>query len=133
MKWILAAAMMVHEGDAGQTKGTKKVASQPMEVSQIRKLAREAKTRSEHLAVAGHWEARARSFEEQAMEYERDADELASGRDYNPMRNKWPAMVQAPIERLRAKAMQARRAASESRRLMEQHRNLAERTGAATP
>jgi hypothetical protein len=67
------------------------------------------------------------------MEYERDADELASRKDYNPMRNKWPAIVQAPIDRLRAKAMQARRAASESRKLMTRHRNLAEKSGTAAP
>jgi hypothetical protein len=96
-------------------------------------LASEGKTLEEHLKIAEHWEARAVSLEAQAVEYERKADEFAKRKDNNPMRHKWPAMAQGPVDHLRAKAMQARRAANESRGRMAHHRNLAEKLRTVAP
>ena len=87
--------------------------------------AREAKTRAEHLAAAGHWGTQARALEARAEQKEREADELAQRKGYNPMQHKWPAMVQAPILKLRAQAMQARRAASEAREAAASHEESA--------
>ena len=101
--------------------------AKPVEIREIQKKTREARTPSEHLAVASHWEARALVLDAQAAKHERDADALERRDGHNPMKYKWPAMVQAPIDRLRAKAMQARRAAHESRELMAHHREISER------
>jgi hypothetical protein len=60
---------------------------------------------------------RAEQLEAKAAKHEANADELAKNKNYNPMRYKWPAMVQAPIDRERHQAMQARRAAREAREL----------------
>lgn len=60
---------------------------------------------------------RAEQLEAKAAKHEANANELAQNKNYNPMRHKWPAMVQAPIERERHLAMQARRAAREAREL----------------
>lgn len=60
---------------------------------------------------------RAERLETKAAQHEANANELANSKNYNPMRYKWPAMVQAPIDRERHLAMQARRAAREAREL----------------
>ncbi len=105
-------------------------ATKPADIREIQKITRGAKTPAEHLAAAGHWETRALALDAQAAKHEREADALVRNNVYNPMKHKWPAMVQAPIDRLRAKAMQARRAAHESRELMAHHRELSERVRA---
>jgi hypothetical protein len=97
----------------------------PMGDREIQKIAREAKSPADHLEVARQHEIRAKAFETKAIRYEADADELAKRDGYNPMKHKWPAMVQAPIDRARANGMQARRAAKESLELMAKHQDLA--------
>lgn len=101
------------------------IPAKPLEDREIQKLAREAKTSAEHLTVARHYEARGRAFEAKATRHEKDADELVRRDVYNPMKHKWPAMVQAPIDKARSQAMQARRAAKESFELMAKHQDLA--------
>lgn len=92
---------------------------------QLQKMAVAAKTSDEHLTVAKHYDIRGRYFEAKAVKHERDADQLATRDGYNPLKYKWPAMVQAPIDKARAQAMQARRAAKESFELMAKHQDLA--------
>jgi hypothetical protein len=119
---IVAGALVANASEPVRTKPAK-----ALEPAEIQKLARQAKSGTDHGVVAGHWERRALELETKAAQYERDADELANRKGYNPMRYKWPAMVQGPIDHFRAKAMQARRAANESRDLMAIHRNLADK------
>jgi hypothetical protein len=108
------------------------IPAKPLAEKEIQKLAREAKTSAQHLEVAGHYDARGRHFEAQAVQHDRDASELANRDGYNPLKHKWPAMVQAPIDKLRAKAGDARREATESFELAGKHRDLAQRAEAAT-
>ena len=112
---VLAAATLANAAEPAKS----------MEVREIKKLAVEAKSAPEHSRVAEQWEARAIAFEAQAAKYEQEADARARDKGYNPMRHKWPAMAQGPIDYLRSKAMQARRAADESRQMMAHHRDLA--------
>ena len=105
------------------------VSTKLMEDRQLQRLAQDAKTSSEHLEVARHYEARGRDFEVKAAKHEQEADELASRNGYNAMKYKWPAMVQAPIDRTRGQAMRARRAAKESFELMAKHQKLAAKAG----
>jgi len=87
--------------------------------------AKNARTAGEHTAVARLYEQRAAAFEAKAQRHDEQADSMARRDGYNPMKYKWPAMVQAPIDRERSKAMQARRAARESLELMAHHHRLA--------
>jgi hypothetical protein len=123
-KQMIPAAILILVA-ASMANAAKPVAE--MDAEPIQKLAAKAKNSAEHAAVAEQWESRASAFEAQAVKLEREADEMLRREGYNPMRHKWPAMAQAPVERLRAKAMQARRAAFESKELMAYHRNLAEK------
>lgn len=63
-------------------------------------------------------EKRAKEFEAKALKYEAEADQLAKKEGYNPMRHKWPAMAQGPADQARAKALQAKRAAAETREMI---------------
>ena len=51
----------------------------------------------------------AAKLEEKAKRHEARAEELANRKGYNPMAQKWPAMVQGPIDRERELAAKARR------------------------
>jgi len=105
------------------------IPAKPMEGRKLQKLANEARTFAEHKEAARHYEVRARHFEDKAEGHERDADELTLRSGYNPMKHKWPAMVQAPIDKSRAQAMEARRAARESLELAVKHHNMAAKAG----
>jgi len=120
MSLILAATTLAFAIEPVKTK----------DIKQLKKEAIEATTGPEHLKAAEQWDARAIAFDGQAVKHERDADERARNTGYNAMRHKWPAMAQAPVEHLRGKAMQARRAANESRELAKYHREQAEKLAA---
>jgi len=107
------------------------VPAKPIDEREVQKMARDAKTAEDHLTVAKHYEMRGRYFEGKAVKHEADADALASREGYNPMRHKWPAMAQAPIDKARAQGMQARRAAKESFERMAYHQDMAAKAGAA--
>jgi hypothetical protein len=96
------------------------------EEQEAARLAKAARTADEHRTVARLYQERAAALEEKAKRHEERADSLARREGYNPMKYKWPAMVQGPIDLERSKAMQARRAARESLALMDRHLRLAE-------
>jgi hypothetical protein len=99
---------------------------------QIELQAKNARTAADHQAVARLYEQRAAEFEAKAKRHDEQADRMANSEGYNPMKYKWPALAQAPIDSERAKAMQARRAARESLELMARHRELAATADAGT-
>jgi hypothetical protein len=66
---------------------------------------------------ADEYRRNAAKLDQKALRHEAEADRLAKNSRSNPMAHKWPAMVQGPIDRERRLAMQARRAAAESREL----------------
>ena len=90
-----------------------------VEASKLSALARDAQTPAEHAAVAKQYRLRAESFEAQAAEYEQSAKrrQQAAG----PMIHKWPAMAPPAVQKDKQKAVEARRAARESRELAERH------------
>lgn len=94
---------------------------------QIALQAKNARTAAEHTEVARLYEQRAAAFEAKAKRHEERADSMARREGYNPMKYKWPAMVQGPIDLERSKAMQARRAARETLELVARHREFAGR------
>jgi hypothetical protein len=68
-------------------------------------------------AGAEKHEERAEKLERKAARHEAKANELANRKGYNPMAQKWPAMVQGPIDRERQLAAKARGQAAEARTL----------------
>jgi hypothetical protein len=91
----------------------------------LSKLSKSAKSQADHKEVSRQYELRASELEAKARVHDQEAERLANRKGYNPMAHKWPAMVTAPVDRERSKAMQARRAARESMDLMAKHRELA--------
>lgn len=77
------------------------------------------------LAIAEKHESKAVAFEQKAIRHEAKADELANRKGYNPMAQKWPAMVQGPIDRERQLAAKAREEAVKARELAAKHREAA--------
>ena len=116
----IVAGIMIGALSLGAAEKAEKIDDQ-----QLTLQAKNARTASEHRAVAGLYQQRAAMFEAKARQHEKQADTMASREGYNPMRHKWPAMAQGSIDRERAKAMQARRAARESLELMARHYKLA--------
>jgi len=106
--------------------------AKPMEERQLQGLAQNAKTAPEHLEVASLYESRGHHFETKAVQHEQYATKLAGPDVYNPLRSKWPAMAQAPIDRARSQAMRARRAAGECFAVAAQHKRLAAKSGSQT-
>lgn len=104
-------------------------ASEPNQEISEKKLAAmaiSAKTEAEHSAVARQYDSRADAFEAKAKRHDAEADKLANQKVYNPMMHKWPALAQAPAEKQRRLAMEARRAAQEARDLAGKHRESLE-------
>ena len=95
------------------------------DAGKLQEMARSAKTQAEHLEVARLFEAQAEAFDAKAKLHETEMDKLSRRTSYNPMSQKWPAMAQGPVEFQRANAMQARRAAHESRERVAYHRDQA--------
>lgn len=106
----------------------KKTAGDP---GKLAEMAKSAKTADDHRELARIYREQAAEFESKAKKHEGKADELAGRAGYNPLKHKWPAMVQGPIDRERNLAMQARRAAKESILLAERHEEMARKLAAA--
>ena len=89
------------------------------ESQQLQALAREATTSPEHAAVARQYRLQAESFAARASEHEANVKRLA--RTAGPMQHKWPAMAPRDVQREKDRAMAARKASEESRRLADHH------------
>ncbi len=101
-----------------------------LDTKELAVKASSAKTADEHHEVAREYEARAAAFENKAKQHETEAEKMKKRPGYEIYRSKWPAMVQGPIDRERAQALQARRAARESLELVAKHRDLAAKASA---
>ena len=93
------------------------------EAGELQAMAKVASTPAEHSKVAVAYQDWASLWDAKADKYERHAEALAN--NYDPMRQKWPALANAPVERSRQLAMQARRAANEARALALKHQEIA--------
>lgn len=90
----------------------------------LQTLAKSANTPAEHAVVAKAYSEWAAELDAKAKKHEAEAEKLANSPNYNPMRHKWPAMVQGPIDREKRLAMAARRAANEARETAAKHSSL---------
>lgn len=86
-------------------------------------MAESARCAAEHGEVARGYRLRSEQLEAKAVKHEKKAAELEA-RPKGPMHAKWPAMAQKPWAKERDLAMQARRAANESKLLAEKHLRL---------
>ncbi len=83
----------------------------------------DANTPKEHAQVAKTYRLRAEAQEAKAAEHEANAKKMRNS--HNAMAHKWPAMVNNGWQRESQLAVQARRAAQESRAIAERHLSLA--------
>ncbi len=77
-------------------------------------------TKAEHKAEAARLASRASELAEKARKHEANAERLSKP-GYNAMQHKWPALANGPLELERQRAMQARRAESETREKLAFH------------
>lgn len=82
-------------------------------------------TKAQHLAEAERFEARADEFAKKAAKHEEAAERIQARKGYNAMQHKWPGLANGPLNLARDKAMQARRAETESRAMAAYHRERA--------
>jgi hypothetical protein len=86
------------------------------EAKEIGQMAKNAATPADHAKVAQSYAAHANNLDAKAARIEREI-EASKPAPKSAMETKWPAMVVNARERKERLAMQARRAAEESRRL----------------
>lgn len=90
--------------------------------TRLAELAREARTPSDHAHVAKAYRLRAESFEARAAEHEAHVERLT--RHQPPVAHKWPAMGSGDLAKAKRQALDARRAARESRQRADHHLRL---------
>ena len=93
----------------------------PMDVKKLESMAKSANTPAEHKEVASQYANRAEFFEAKAKQHDAEVERLTNSRNYNPMAAKWPAVASGPVDYHKRAAMQARRAAEESRQMATAH------------
>jgi len=97
--------------------------AQSNEQAQLMARSREARTVSEHADLARHFRLQAEAFDQKAAERETVAARQA--RQAPSIVHKWPSMATGSVNRVKQQAIEARRAAQESRGLAERHLRLA--------
>lgn len=92
-------------------------------------LAREARTTRDHADLAKRYRLQAETFDAKAAELEARATRDAT--THPGITHKWPAMATQSMTRAKSEAIEARRAARESRLLANRHLRLAVEAEAA--
>lgn len=120
MRGRLMAAVAV----VALTASTESVMTQQTHEStgQLAALAREARTPSDHAHVAKAYRLQAESLESRAAEHEAHVARLTKNQP--AIVHKWPAMAAGEIGKAKRQALDARRAAYESRQLADHHLRL---------
>lgn len=95
--------------------------------AKLEQMAEAAQCAVEHGEVAKQYRLRAEQLEARAVKHEKRAAELEA-KPKGPMHAKWPAMARKPWVKERELAIQARRAAKESKQLAERHVQLSVET-----
>jgi hypothetical protein len=93
-----------------------------LETAKLESLAVEARTPAEHATVSRHFRLRAEALDAKAAEHEANVRKLT--KSAGAMVHKWPGMAPKSLQMERENAMEARRAARESRNLAEKHLRL---------
>ncbi|MCC6390583.1 MAG: hypothetical protein IT167_08270 [Bryobacterales bacterium] len=102
--------------------GSSMAAGSQLEAAKLEDLATEARTPAQHAAVSRQFRLRAEALDSKAAGHEANVKKLT--KSAGAMVQKWPGMATKPLETEREKAMEARRAARESRKLAEKHLRL---------
>ena len=105
--------------------------AQSADQAQLMARSREARTVTEHADLARTFRLQAESFEAKAAE--REATAARQARQAPSIVHKWPAMATGSLNQVKQQAVEARRAAQESRSLAERHLRLAVEAQAAGP
>lgn len=93
-----------------------------LEAAKLEGLAVEARTAARHAALSRQFRLRAEALDAEAAGHEANVEKLT--KSAGAMVRKWPGMATKPLETEREKAMEARRAARESRKSAEKHLRL---------
>lgn len=126
--WALAVAAFsslalsspaLAQGRASDASADRKERSVNDAPTQLARLAREARTPGEHAKVAKSYREQAEAFDAQAATHEARVAELS--KSPSPMAHKWPAMASPDMTKERQRAVEARRAARESRAAADRH------------
>jgi hypothetical protein len=114
--WTLAAvaAVMLASPVSAQSKAT---------LEELKVAAAKANTPSQHAAVAKQYRLQSEAFEAQAVEFEKSAKRGVE--IMGAQAHKWPGMIPQGVQNDKAKAVEARRAAKETKQLADQHIRLA--------
>lgn len=97
--------------------------AQSSEQAQLMARSREARTVSEHADLARQFRLQAESLDAKAAE--REAVAARQARQAPSIVHKWPSMAPGSLNQVKQQAVEARRAAQESRSLAERHLRLA--------
>lgn len=97
------------------------LSAEPVDVKKLEAAAKSASTPAEHKKVASQYSERAEFFEAKAKKHEAEVERISNSRNYNPMAAKWPAVANGPVDYHKRAAIQARRAAEESRQMAANH------------
>lgn len=103
--------------------------AQSADQAQLMARSREARTVSEHADLARHFRLQAESLDARAAE--REAVAARQARQAPSILHKWPSMATGAFTQVKQEALEARRAAQESRGLAERHLRLAVEAQAA--
>lgn len=104
------------------TTGTTRAQNVTKPEAELAELARSATSSTEHARVAKGYRLQADALDARALEFETKV--ARSSRNAPPMAHKWPAIAQPDVVKAREQAMDARRAARESRQLADHHIRL---------
>jgi hypothetical protein len=89
----------------------------------LEQMAEAAQTPAEHVKVSKQYRLRAEGFDLKAKQHEDEARKLEK-QPRSPIEHKWPAMAKQPWIKERERALEARRAANESREIADRHMRL---------
>ncbi len=99
------------------------VASAQDTPAQLAQLARDARTSKQHADVARRYRVEADALDAKAADQEKQAASMT--RHQPGIAHKWPSMVPKALTQAKDDAMDARRAARQSRELADRHQRLA--------
>lgn len=105
-------------------------AQQPASEAELRTLAENADSASDHARVAKEYRLRAEKFEAEAIEHEQRVKNLT--RSAGAMARKWPGMATNQLQKAKRQAVEARRAAQENMALADRHIRLSVEAQAVT-
>ena len=119
--WMMAAAAGIVMAFSANAQNVS--VDRPADLDRVHAMARTANTAASHAAVAKQYRLHADALDAKAAEHEKDAREFT--RASGAIVHKWPGMASGQLQTAKTNAMEARRAARETRALADHHIRLA--------